>query len=166
MVLNIQNLKHHCYMRSLVAGVLPGAIWNANFKTHLGLGSGYLKDCLLLAIFTHQIQSNRLGMLWVLSAKEHWLAGTRRWAFSAVAPTLWNIVPSEIRMTLTLLVPHSMWRLGYVAESRILTVLRTQFLGCVSIHDNNFTQQPFIYPDIQSGERGSKEEDYFYSNST
>lgn len=77
------------------------------FKALFGLGSGYLRDCLLLVIFTRQIQSNMSGMLWVLSAKEHWLAGTRRWVFSAVTPTLWNIVPSEIRMTLTLLVLHN-----------------------------------------------------------
>lgn len=41
------------------------------------------------------------GMLWMPSVKEFQLAESRRRAFSALAPALWNIFPSEVRLAPT-----------------------------------------------------------------
>lgn len=43
---------------------------------------------------SHFIHTGRRGILRTPSAKEFWLAGSRRKALSAVAPTPWNIPPS------------------------------------------------------------------------
>lgn len=51
--------------------------------------------------------TSRKGLLWIPLAKEFLLAGSRRRAFSSVAPILWNILVLERRSTST---PLSFWK--------------------------------------------------------
>lgn len=46
----------------------------------------------------HPIGTSRRGILWVLSTKECHHPGPRKKAFSAMEPTLWNIVPLELKI--------------------------------------------------------------------
>lgn len=46
---------------------------------------------------THPTQAGRTGPLQILLIEEVWLMQSRRRAFSAVAPTLWNIMLPEVR---------------------------------------------------------------------
>lgn len=63
---------------------------------------------------TRTIRSGRQGPnLWVPSAKEVHLVGLRKRVFSKVALFQWNIIPMEIRLTLTL--------------THLLKVLKTDF---------------------------------------
>lgn len=80
-------------------------------------------------VSTHLTQCSRMGVLQIPSAKEIWLVGTRRLAFSAVAPTLCNIFPLKIRMTPTLLAFHK--ALKPDCEPGELNVLNTLFHGFI-----------------------------------
>ncbi|KAM6427292.1 large ribosomal subunit protein eL42 isoform 1-T1 [Liasis olivaceus] len=50
---------------------------------------------------TRPTRSHREGMFRTPSVKELRLAGSRRWAFSAVAPALWDILPPEVNVPKT-----------------------------------------------------------------
>lgn len=62
------------------------------FKVFHGMEPGYMKERLSLITLTLPITSGRKDSLQVPSAKELHLVGPRKWAFSAVAPNLWNIL--------------------------------------------------------------------------
>lgn len=53
---------------------------------------GYLKERLSLITLTLPITSGKKDSLQVPSARELHLVGPGKWAFSAVAPNLWNIL--------------------------------------------------------------------------
>lgn len=56
-----------------------------------------------LAILNHSFVVIAVGILWTLSAKGFQVAKSRRRESSVVVPTLWNIVPLEVRSTHVLL---------------------------------------------------------------
>lgn len=58
---------------------------NTIFKALLGLGLGYLRNCLSSVVSVHLIQSNRTSMLLVPSVKECQLVGPGRYAFFAIS---------------------------------------------------------------------------------
>ncbi|KAF7250405.1 Vacuolar protein sorting-associated protein 13A [Varanus komodoensis] len=65
------------------------------YKALNGLGPGYLKECLRPYMPTRPLRSAGEALLREPSVKEIRRIGTRRRAFSAVAPNLWNALPRE-----------------------------------------------------------------------
>ncbi|XP_062992110.1 uncharacterized protein LOC134404983, partial [Elgaria multicarinata webbii] len=72
------------------------------FKALNGLGPGYLKERLLPYVPTRTLRSSTGGLLHEPLPKEVRQVATRRRAFSAVAPRLWNELPREVRLAPTL----------------------------------------------------------------
>lgn len=92
---------------ALATNMLPGAIQDVGviFETLHGLREGYLQNHLSLDISTHPIGSSRRGTCF----RSHQLQHPRRKAFSFMAYALWNIIPLESRMALTVCgVPQSL----------------------------------------------------------
>lgn len=87
----------------MVASMFLGAIHDVTFH---GLGLSYPRNSLPSVVLSMQFGPAgwTIDMLQVPSTKVCQLAGTRRQAFSFIVPAFWNILLSEIRMTLTLLV--------------------------------------------------------------
>lgn len=55
--------------------------------------TGYLRNHLIHLTLPHPTWSGRGGVLWNTVVKEFQLAGSRKRAFAAVSPTVWNILP-------------------------------------------------------------------------
>ena len=68
------------------------------YKALNGLGPRYLTECLLPPKSTHITQSSQEVQLRSLTLREAQKEKTRNRAFSAVAPRLWNNLPTEIHM--------------------------------------------------------------------
>ncbi|KAF7236885.1 Parvalbumin-like EF-hand-containing protein, partial [Varanus komodoensis] len=74
------------------------------YKALNGLGPGYLNECLRPYMPDRPLRSAGEALLREPSMKEIRRVSTRRKAFSAVAPNLWNSLPKEVRLALSLLV--------------------------------------------------------------
>ncbi|KAF7236632.1 Ectonucleotide pyrophosphatase/phosphodiesterase family member 7 [Varanus komodoensis] len=74
------------------------------YKALNGLGPGYLKERLRPYMPAHPLRSAGEALLWKPSVKEIRSTSTRRRAFSAVAPNLWNALPREVRLVPSLYV--------------------------------------------------------------
>ncbi|KAF7246369.1 Tryptophan synthase alpha chain [Varanus komodoensis] len=68
------------------------------YKALNGLGPGYLKERLRPYMPSHPLRSAGEALLREPSGKEIRRVATRRRAFSAVAPNLWNTLPREVRL--------------------------------------------------------------------
>ena len=68
------------------------------YKALNGLGPPYLADRLLPPRSTRITQQNQQGRLRGLTPREAQKERTRNRAFSAVAPWLWNSLPTEMRL--------------------------------------------------------------------
>lgn len=68
------------------------------FKSLYTLGTRYLKDPLHCYLPSHALCSMEEVILAVSSAKEIWVAGTRKTAFAAIAPHLWNFLSREANL--------------------------------------------------------------------
>ena len=73
------------------------------YKALNGLGPGYLKNHLLPYELTWELRSSQGALLKEPSHKEVRGMVCRQRAFSAAAPRLWNAIPAEIRLALTLM---------------------------------------------------------------
>uniref|UniRef100_A0A8C6X2L9 Reverse transcriptase domain-containing protein n=1 Tax=Naja naja TaxID=35670 RepID=A0A8C6X2L9_NAJNA len=85
---------------------LPVALWVRfkvlvlTFKVQHGMGPGYLQEQLLPTSNTNcPVRAHRQGLLRVPSATQCRLAATRGRAYSVAAPTLWNLLLLELRLT-------------------------------------------------------------------
>ena len=67
------------------------------FKALNGLGPADLKERLHPHRSAQTLRSSSEGLLAVPSLREVKLQGTRQGAFSVVAPTLWNALPSDVK---------------------------------------------------------------------
>ncbi|KAF7246446.1 AT-rich interactive domain-containing protein 2 [Varanus komodoensis] len=74
------------------------------YKALNGLGPGYLNERLCLYMPDRPLRSAGESLLQEPSMKEIRRVSTRRRAFSAVAPNLWNSLPKEVRLAPPLLV--------------------------------------------------------------
>ena len=72
------------------------------FKALNGLGPGYLKERLLPYVPAQTLRSSSEVLLREPLPKEVGQVATRRRAFSAVAPRLWNELPKEVHLAPTL----------------------------------------------------------------
>lgn len=99
---------------------MPGASQGSGctFKALHGLTLSYLRDFLQLFLF---VRSSRMGVVQVPLAKEYGLVVFRRCAFSVQAPALWTILPSEIRMSLTLLTFEKALKAWFCTKTGTLT---------------------------------------------
>ncbi|KAF7249257.1 Testican-1 [Varanus komodoensis] len=88
---------------------LPIEVWPQfkvlviTYKALNGLGPGYLKERLLPYLPSRPLRSAAEALLWEPSMKDIRRQSTRRRAFSAVAPHLWNALPREVRLAPSLL---------------------------------------------------------------
>uniref|UniRef100_A0A8D2Q3W3 Reverse transcriptase domain-containing protein n=1 Tax=Varanus komodoensis TaxID=61221 RepID=A0A8D2Q3W3_VARKO len=74
------------------------------YKALNGLGPGYLKERLRPYMSARPLRSAGEALLWEPSMKDIRRVSTRRRAFSAVAPNLWNALPREVRLAPSLFV--------------------------------------------------------------
>ncbi|KAF7240636.1 putative RNA-directed DNA polymerase from transposon BS, partial [Varanus komodoensis] len=74
------------------------------YKALNGLGPGYLHERLRPYMPDRPLRSAGEALLREPCVKEIRRVGTRRRAFSAVAPNLWNVLPREVRLALSLFV--------------------------------------------------------------
>lgn len=100
--LNWIGLKYNSGQK--ITTFLKGRLYSkAQWAIHT-MRPGYLSSCLAPTQLACPTCPWRKGLLQIPPAKEFWLLRSRRRAFSAVAPTLWNIPSSEVRSAPTLLI--------------------------------------------------------------
>ncbi|KAF7237653.1 Signal peptide, CUB and EGF-like domain-containing protein 1 [Varanus komodoensis] len=87
-----------------------------------GLGPGYLKERLRPYTPTHPLRTAGEALLREPSVKEIRRVDTRRRAFSAVAPNLWNALSREVRLALSL----------FVFQRQAKTFLFKQGMNCMN----------------------------------
>lgn len=85
----------------MVSIVVIKSSTTCTFKDLSRKGTGYLNSRLTLTWVAHPTHSSGSSLFWIPSAKSCWLLGSRR--ISAVAPTLWNILPLEVKIAPTFL---------------------------------------------------------------
>ncbi|KAF7247022.1 putative RNA-directed DNA polymerase from transposon BS [Varanus komodoensis] len=74
------------------------------YKALNSLGPGYLKERLRPYLPSCPLRSAAEALLWEPSVKDIRRLNTRRRAFSAVAPHLWNVLPGEVHLAPSLFV--------------------------------------------------------------
>lgn len=102
------------------------------FKALRDMEPCYLRDHLFLTVSVCPTKTGREGMLQVPSIKElHW-AGPRRWAFSALASALWNllirneeklIVFNVLQISRDLVMPSGLGIPGRSCKSSLMAII-------------------------------------------
>lgn len=89
------------------------------------------------------------GMLWVLSANELHLVGTRRLDLSAMVPALWNINPTEVMSAPSFFLISLLYS-GFATHRQAASCFYTQTCTHTNTHTKTYTQTQGRTTSLQS----------------